>query len=377
MTAKDNDIIRLAGRKYHSETGQLINDATEAPRLNRGNPRATTTLNRQYVRKPDIRRAASIKATDNRAQKSHIKQFNRGLITPSQIGPKAPGVSHFKRGDFNNTDKPIILDVKPGKDVIVTVEQNQKFIEAVERAKRVDFARRYYAAQIDRQRRRQNNQIHQTSQNLIKKNLVSEKPQTKANPDNPKTSLRARQDQAINQAIANTPSNEQLLNNAPIIKFNLMAWCKKHLAGISITIILLAIIAGLTYLNWSNLVISFASRQLGFNGHLPAYTVSGFKLDGYPTVSGQNLILNYRNMQGGAYTITQTKSSLDSQSVLIKIVKPEVGDEYSIYRQDGLTVYIFGKDFTKAVWSNGGVLYQITAQPDFTPENLQRLAINL
>lgn len=377
MTEQNDNIIRLAGRKYHGETGKLINDATEAPRPNRKKPQAATTLNRQYVHKPDIRRAASIKAADNRAQKSQVKQFNRGLITPSQTGPKAPGISHFKRGDFNKTNKPIVLDIKPNKDVVITAEQNQKFIEAVERAKRVDFTRRYYAAQINRQRRQQNNQIHQTSQNLIKKNLATKQPQAKAVADSSKANLRARQDQVINQAIANTPSSEQLLSEAPVIKFNFKTWGKKHLAGISITAVLLGIVAGLTYLNWSNLVVGFANRQLGLNGHLPAYVVSGFKLSEHPIISNQNLILNYRDVQGNSYTITQTKSSLDSQSVLIKIVKPEVGDEYSIHQQNGLTIYVFGENPIKAVWSNGGVLYQISAQPDLALEKLQRLAISL
>lgn len=378
--AEEKNIIRLAGRKYHGETGQLINDAVKAPRPSNKTPKAANTLNRQYVHRPDIRRAASIKTTDNRAQKPQIKQFNRDIIKPSEQGPKAPGVTRFRRGDFNQTDKPIILDVKPNKDIVVTVEQNQKFIEAVERAKRVDFARRYYAAQISRQRRRKAGKIYQTSQNLAKKTTDSIKSPKKTSDKITEENQRARKDQVINQAIAKTPSNKQLIEESPHIRLSYKAWFKKHLTSISVIIILIIATAGLLYLNWPNIALNLANRQLGITGHIPTYVVDGFKLDGYPNVSNQNLILNYRNQSGDTYKIIQTKRSLDSQSVLVEIIKPKAGDEYSIHRQDGLTIYVFfdkTEDKTKAIWSNGGVLYQISANETFLTKNLYRLATSL
>lgn len=374
--AKEENIIKLAGRKYHGETGQLINDAAESPQASGKAPQTASTLNRQYVHKPDIRRAASIKAADNRAQKSEIKQFNREIIAPGKQGPKAPGVTRFHRGDFNQTAKPIILDIKPGKDVVITAEQNQKFIDAVERAKRVDFARRYYAAQISRQRRRKANKIYQTSRNLIKKSAT---PETKISQNTHQLSAidrRARQDQIINQAIAETPTSKDLLGNKPLDKFSLGIWLRRHLASNIIVMILLAATTGLLYLNWPNIALNLANRQLGINGHMPAHVVDGFELNGYPAASGQNLVLNYKNQANDHYEIKQSKSSLDSESVLIKIVKPEAGDDYSINRQDGLTVYIFDEN-KQVIWSNGGILYRISANTSLTPENIYRLSTSL
>lgn len=146
-----------------------------------------------------------------------------------------------------------------------------------------------------------------------------------------------------------------------------------------VIVILVVATAGLLYLNWPNIALNLANRQLGITGHIPTYVVDSFKLDGYPNVSDQSLILNYRNQSNDTYKIIQTKSSLDSQSILVKIIKPEVGDEYSVYRQDGLTIYIFDEteDKTKAIWSNGGILYQISADKNLLTENIYRLATSL
>ena len=376
---KEKDIIRLGGRKYHGETGQLIKDAANAPLPKAKKPVATSTLNRQYVHKPDIRRAAGIKARDNRAQKPEIKQFNRDIIVPGKQGPKAPNVSRFKRGDFNKTDQPIILDVKPNKDVIVTAEQNQKFIEAVERAKRVDSARRYYAAQISRQRRRKTSRVYQTSQNLAQKAVRASEPKTppaKLSQEKKIANQRAKKDQAINRAIAATPSNSELAKTKPT-KVSLKTWTKRHTKNIMVAIVLIAAIAGLFYLNWPNIAIKLASNQLGIETHLPAHTVNGFRLSGSPVVSDYELILKYVNDGGQDYRITQAKSALDSQGVLTKVVKPIAGDNFSIHRQNGLTIYVFEQNETRATWSNGGVLYQIFAESDFPLENIYRLATSL
>lgn len=140
--------------------------------------------------------------------------------------------------------------------------------------------------------------------------------------------------------------------------------------------ILLAATTGLLYLNWPNIALNLANRQLGINGHMPAHVVDGFELNGYPAASGQNLVLNYKNQANDHYEIKQSKSSLDSESVLIKIVKPEAGDDYSINRQDGLTVYIFDEN-KQVIWSNGGILYRISANTSLTPENIYRLSTSL
>lgn len=372
----EEDTIKLAGRNYNGKTGRLINDAVKAPNGNSKSPANATTLNRQYVHKPDIRRSASIKPSDNLAKKPEIKQFNRDIIILSKQGPKAPGVSYFKRGDFNSTNRPIVLDTKPNKDVIVTAEQNQKFIEAVERAKKIDFARRYYAAQISRQRRQRTDKIYQTAHKINKlsvgKNDAADKRLTSKETEN---NRRAKRDRIVNKAIAETPSSQELAKNSPVIKFNLRTCIKKHLTSALIVLFLIITVAGIAYINWPNIALNVANRQLDINGHLPAYTAKDFKLDSYPTVSGRDLVLRYKNEIGQTYKITQTKSSLDSQGVLIKIVKPYVDNEYSIYRQNGLTIYIF--DETKATWSNGGILYQISADADFPAEDIYRLATSL
>lgn len=364
-------VINLDGCKYDAQTGRRINDANDAPQIQPKVPKTTTTLSRQYVQKPDIKQLADIQAPDPRAKPSKkISQFRREIIPPSTKGPTAKNVSRFQKGDFNTTNRPIILDIKPAADIIISEEQNQKFIEAVKRAEKVDLARRYRASQISRQKRQQNNRLFVTNRTLSKR-ATEEKLTTTATPPSAEE-RRAQQNKVINLAIAHAPHSK---NIPRVAKTTFSQKIKQHWTKIVIVLLLFGLMGGLVWLNWYNISLNIARFQTNIDVQTPSFQPSGFKVHNYPQVEAGTVKLTYINSHHQTYSISQSKTLLDSQGVLVELVKPIAGDDFSIHRENGLTIYMF--DDTTAIWTNGGILYQIKAYPGFSSENIRRIAVSL
>lgn len=370
-----DDIIKLNGQSYDSQTGRKINDAVSAKFPSGKKPLPATTLNRQFVKKPVQKEYSKLLSVqDKRARKPQVHQFNRGII-PAGATPKAPKISHFHRGDFNNTDKPIILDIKPLPDVVVSREQNQKLIDSLKRAEKLDLTKRHYLAQIDRQRRRQQAFLNQTVNKLNLPEEQRQKNSAKKLAEPSAEIKRARRDHIINQAVASMPSSEELIKNSkhqiPKKAFD----SKKFFGRFLIGLVACALLAVVVYANWTNLHFNLAKQQLGINSQIPSWSPSGYELDKLPYIEQETLVLKYSSPDQPKYQVRQTKSNLDSKGLLARVVRPDVGDDYTLYKQNGLTIYIY--DDVKAIWSNGGVIYQIIADEGFSIENIQRLATSL
>lgn len=363
-----DDIINLGGTIYDGKTGRQLNNAKNVVKQ----PGKATTLNRQYVKKPNVKTSAHIAAPDNRAAKPEVRQFQRGIIAPGTTMPTAKNVSHFNRGDFNNTDRPIIIDIKPKTDVIVTAEQNQKFIEAVKRAKNTELVRRRYTEEIIRARRQQMGIISQTSRNLMRRQVVAKDSSAKDQPTASSELRQAQKDSIINQALANAPISDQLAGN---YKKTSPTKFKFQPLKLIIGLLVVVLFAGLIYLNWSNLEFNYAKLKLEIDAKMPAYIVPDYTLSRENQIKDGRLVLTYQNRNGQTYTISQSKTSLDSQGVLVNIIKPVFDENYSIYRRNGLTIYLGGSK--TAAWSNGGILYRIEVGDELSAETLRQLATSL
>lgn len=62
------------------------------------------------------------------------------------------------------------------------------------------------------------------------------------------------------------------------------------------------------------------------------------------------------NTNDGRFSITEEKSSWDSNSLLNNYILSEFGEDYTVIKEQGLTIYI-GND--RAAWVNGGVVYKL------------------
>lgn len=118
-----------------------------------------------------------------------------------------------------------------------------------------------------------------------------------------------------------------------------------------------------------------AAMQTGFEATYPSYIPREYALSGI-TSEGGNIILNFRNQAAEtAFALTEEKSTWDSGALLNNYVKPTYGENYSVIREQGLTIYVSGSN---AAWVNGGIVYKLQAgSNNLTKKQIKSIAVSL
>lgn len=130
-----------------------------------------------------------------------------------------------------------------------------------------------------------------------------------------------------------------------------------------------------TYLSMPALSVRVAASQAGINASYPGYHPDGYRLDGPVAYSPGQVSLQFASNGGGReFTLAQTNSNWDSSAVLENYVQPKVGDEYSINRAGGLTIYTYGTD---AAWVSGGILYTVSGNAPLSPQQISSIATSM
>lgn len=130
-----------------------------------------------------------------------------------------------------------------------------------------------------------------------------------------------------------------------------------------------------TYLNMPGLSVRVAAAQAGVSASFPDYNPDGYRFDGPVAYApGQVAIDFVANGGTGKYTVTEQKSSWDSQAVYDNVVARAAGDAYVTNSQQGLTIYTFKGE---AAWVNKGVLYTISGDAPLSNEQLLKIAASL
>lgn len=128
-------------------------------------------------------------------------------------------------------------------------------------------------------------------------------------------------------------------------------------------------------LNMPDISMRVAAMQTGIDASYPSYVPRDFSLSDITSEDGK-ITLNFRNASTeDAFSLIEEQSSWDSNALLNNFVKSEYGENYSIVREQGLTIYISGSD---AAWVNGGVVYKIdTTKGSLTKKQIRSIAVSL
>ena len=109
-------------------------------------------------------------------------------------------------------------------------------------------------------------------------------------------------------------------------------------------------------LNIPTISVHVAAMQAGIEASYPSYVPHDFSLSSVHS-DGNKVIINFKSSDG-EFTLTEEKSSWDSSALLNNFVKPEWKENYSIAREQGITIYVSDSN---ATWVNGGLWYRISA----------------
>lgn len=207
------------------------------------------------------------------------------------------------------------------------------------------------------------------------------KARTSATASTTASKLTAKQlkEQAIKKALADASatkaSSANIDNDREFTKV-------KHHFGIGRVVLALSCAAAAVFaivyfvnLNMPDISLKVAAIQTGIEATYPSYIPRDFSLTGIVSEDGK-ITLNFSNSStGDAYSITEENSSWDSNALLNNYVKERYGDNYTVVREQGLTIYISGSD---ASWTNGGIVYKLdTTSGSLTKKQISSIAASL
>ena len=196
-----------------------------------------------------------------------------------------------------------------------------------------------------------------------------------------KMSAKELKDQAIQKALANAAKSTESGNTTKAKKVKKQKSPKIHF-GLGRVVLALSCAAAAVFaivyfvnLNMPDISMRVAAMQTGIDASYPGYVPRDFSLSDITSEDGK-ITLNFKNAgTGDAFSLIEEQSSWDSNALLTNFVKDEYGENYSIVREQGLTIYVSGSD---AAWVNGGVVYKIdTTAGSLTKKQINGIATSL
>lgn len=127
--------------------------------------------------------------------------------------------------------------------------------------------------------------------------------------------------------------------------------------------------------NMPDISMRVAAMQTGINASYPGYVPRGFGMTDLSSEDGK-VTMNFKSEQDDSkFTLIEESSSWDSNALETNYVKKELGDDYTVMREQGLTIYMGNR---KATWVNGGVAYRIEmSSGELTKKQIQSIAASL
>lgn len=183
--------------------------------------------------------------------------------------------------------------------------------------------------------------------------------------------------QAIAKALQNA---SQLTSQEEVVKEKKKKTTKVHFGwgrvmlalGCAVTAVLL--IVYFVNLNAPDFSLKVAAMETGIDASYPAYVPRDYSLSDITSESGK-VVMNFIGGSDSKFTLIEEASSWDSNALLSNYVKKEYGENYTLIRENGLTIYISDNG---ACWVNGGILYKIIDRTgSLTKKQIRSIAVSL
>ena len=321
--------------------------AKNASALNRSRAQRSTTLNRRFVKKPTVNhpqiRAAAGAAS--RALKNQ-KTTRRVLVSKTnkvQLKPLAKQANDEKsvQQRFENRTTARMVSLKELAKVEAVIDNDP--IEPAEDTKVAKVAKARLAAR-------------------------------KAPAPN-QLSAQELKDRAIQQALRRVASMEDV-SDVRTLRKTKKFWQKKKVAvAATVAVLSLAVLGYLVSVNLPDISVRVAAIHSGIDKSYPSYVPANYRLDGLAKEEQGRITMAFKNDQGQRFSLVEEKSSWDSAAVLSNYVSEKWGEDYSVAKDQGLTIYISG---SSAAWVNGGVFYLIIDESDaLNSSDLHDIAVSL
>lgn len=341
----------------------------------------STTLNRKFVRRP-VAKSTQIVAE----RKQQQKQIANVSVRASQAARRATGTM------VNRTQRVKLSPLAKAQQAKAQ-QQNQQQVQQAQQLKAQQQAQQtqQLKAQQQTQAQQQQRATRQSAQQQAQH--ASTIDEVYANDSSVAKAVRARamarrqqaqrvhmtsqemKERAISDAlrkVSTMDKNEARQQQAQKKGF----WQRGHLAAaICLALVSVGLLGYLVYLNLPDLSVRVAAMNSGIENAYPSYVPMNYRLQGLAKEDGGTVTMVFARNDGSKFTMIEKKSSWDSSALLNNFVKDNWGENYTVAKGQGLTIYISGSN---AVWVNGGVMYQIeAAESVLSADDLHDIAISL
>jgi hypothetical protein len=128
-------------------------------------------------------------------------------------------------------------------------------------------------------------------------------------------------------------------------------------------------------LNMPDISLRVAAMQTGINASYPNYIPRDYNVSSITSEDGKITMEFQNSTTDDKFTLIEEASSWDSNALMTNFVKGAYGDNYTVIREQGLTIYVSGSN---AAWVNGGVVYKIdTDSGSLTNKQIKSIATSL
>ncbi len=188
----------------------------------------------------------------------------------------------------------------------------------------------------------------------------------------PPPTVKQPSDEVFERALAHANSHLQ-----PAVKHKRLAR-KTHIRRISsvaaATLAVLLIAGFVAYQNAANIQLRIADSRAGINATLPKWQPVGFAVGKFNYSPG-TVAINFKNSDGSrSFSLTQTASNWDSNTLFDNFVYPN-SNSYETIQTTSKTIYTY--DNNNATWVSNGIWYKLTSNGSLSTSQLVNLAASM
>ncbi len=191
-----------------------------------------------------------------------------------------------------------------------------------------------------------------------------------------KLSAKELKDQAIKKALATADTIQQSSTKNKKKRANKIHFgFGRIVLALACTTVAVCAIVYFVNLNMPDISLRVAAMQTGIDASYPSYVPRGFSISSITSENGK-ITMEFTNSEtGDAFTLIEEKSSWDSNALLSNYITPEYKENYTVVREQGLSIYVSGSN---AAWVNGGMVFKlVTKSGALTNKQIRAIAVSL
>lgn len=197
----------------------------------------------------------------------------------------------------------------------------------------------------------------------VKINIVKSTPQPAPKPKHTPSPAQELKERAIKEAMNQSPNlnqqpkqqKEQSKKPKKQPKQKTGGGAKRFFFAFVCATVCVAAIIFFVNINKTDISTRINALQNGINAVTPTYIPRDYSSSDISSENGK-ISMTFSGPKDASFSITEEKSSWDSQALLNNYVKTEYGEDYTTTHEKGITVYMSNKE---AVWVNGGIKFTL------------------